>query len=115
MKIKIYHNNKCSKSRFALQILNNNNYEIEVINYLINPPSLEELTSLLSLLNMNAIDLVRKKEQLYLESYKEGNYTNDEWLEILNKNPILIERPIIIKGKKAIIARDEKIILEFIK
>ncbi|WP_018343372.1 arsenate reductase (glutaredoxin) [Cytophaga aurantiaca] len=105
--ITIYHNPRCQKSRTALQHIQTVDKDIKVVEYLKNPPSAKELKEVLELLQLKPLDIVRKKEQLFIDEYKDGSYTDTQWLKILVENPILIERPIIIKGDKAIIARDE--------
>jgi arsenate reductase (glutaredoxin) len=105
--IKIYHNPRCQKSRIALKYLEESGEQVKIIEYLKDTPSLKELKDVLGLLKLKPIDIVRKKEALYIDTFKNKSYTDAEWLKILVENPILIERPIIVKGSKAIIARDE--------
>lgn len=106
--ITIYHNPRCQKSRTALQYIQSLDTGIRIVDYLKNPPSVDELEEILTLLKLKPIDIVRKKEPLFINEYKNGSYTHKQWLEILADNPILIERPILIKGTKAIIARDDE-------
>jgi arsenate reductase len=103
--ITIYHNPRCSKSRETLDLLKENKEEVKVIEYLKTPPSKEELEKILSKLGIAAEELVRKGEDLYKEKYKNKDFSNEEWIKILVKNPSLIERPIVVKGDKAIIGR----------
>lgn len=105
--ITIYHNPRCQKSRMALQHIESIDTDIKIVEYLKNPPSVKELKEVLELLQLKPLDIVRKKEPLYSSDYKNGSYTDAQWLKILVENPILIERPIVIKGGKAVIARDE--------
>lgn len=105
--ITIYHNPRCQKSRTALAHLEAKGEKIKVVEYLKNTPSEKELKELLSLLKLKPIDIVRKKESVYIEKYKNGNYTDSEWIKILVENPVLIERPIVVKDNSACIARDE--------
>jgi arsenate reductase len=114
-KVTILHNNRCSKSRCALQILQEENCEIEVIDYLKNTPSKKEIKTILDKLGLNAIDIVRKKEPIFIEKFKNKTFTNTEWIQILTEYPILIERPIVIDGYKAVIARPPEVILELLK
>ena len=102
--MKIYHNAHCSKSRECLAFLKEEEYPIEIIDYLKNPPSVEELKELLRKLAIKPIDLVRKKEAIWKEV---GNDTlsDEQIIALLHQYPKLIERPIIINGDKAIIAR----------
>lgn len=111
----ILHNNRCSKSRCALNILEENKIKFKVVEYLKETPSEEEIAKLLMKLGLNAIDIVRKKEKIFQEKYRDMDLSNTELIHILHTHPELIERPILINGDKAIIARDELKIKEFIK
>jgi arsenate reductase len=103
--ITIYHNNKCSKSRTALGVLENSGKEFEVVNYLQDTPSVEELTAIVKKLGITAKDLVRKTESVYTEKYKGKDLSEEEWISAMVENPILIERPIVVSGDKAVIGR----------
>lgn len=105
--ITIYHNPRCQKSRTALQHIQTLDKDIKIVEYLKDTPSAKELKEVLELLQLKPLDIVRKKEQLFIDEYKDGSYTDAQWLKILVENPILIERPIVIKDGKAVIARDE--------
>jgi arsenate reductase len=111
----IYHNARCSKSRDVCTILEKKKVKVKTVEYMHTPPTEEELKELLKMLGMKASELVRTKEPLYEEKYKDKKITQARWLKILVKNPILIERPIIVKGKKAIIGRPPERVLEFLK
>jgi arsenate reductase len=112
--IQLFHNSRCSKSRQCLSLLENSGKKFEIIKYLENPPSIAELTELISKLGINPIDLVRKKEKLWIEEFKNKGLSAKELIEIMVKNPILIERPIVIKGDKAVVARPLEKALEII-
>ena len=112
--IQIYHNSRCSKSRQCLSLIENSGKKFEVIKYLENPPTISELTNLISKLGIEPIDLVRKKEKLWIENYKNKVLSSNELIEIMSKNPILIERPIVIKGNKDVVARPIEKSLEII-
>ena len=103
--IQIYHNSRCSKSRQCLSLIENSGKKFEVIKYLENPPTSTELTEIISKLELDPIDLVRKKEKIWVEEFKNKVLSPKEIIEIMAKNPILIERPIVINGSKAIVAR----------
>jgi len=105
--ITIYHNSRCQKSRTALSYLENTGKEITIIEYLKTPPSQTQLKHILQLLGIKAFDLVRKKEELYKNQFSNKQYTEKQWIKILSENPVLIERPIIITDKMAVIGRDE--------
>ncbi|TDG36024.1 arsenate reductase (glutaredoxin) [Pedobacter changchengzhani] len=103
--IQIFHNNRCSKSRCAVVELEKSGQPFEVINYLETPPTETELIAILKKLNFKPVDLIRKTEKVYIEKYKNKSLSDNEWIEVMITNPILIERPIVIDGDKAIIAR----------
>jgi len=111
----IYHNPRCGKSREALGLLEKNNCELEIREYLKKPPTQKELKELLAKLGCKAFDIVRKKEPLFIEKYLEKKFTEPQWIKILSENPILIERPIVIDGNKAIVGRPPVLVLEFVK
>jgi arsenate reductase len=103
--IQIWHNNRCGKSRSALQILQEKGLPFEVKNYLENPPTEAEIEQVLKKAGIKAHDLIRTGESLYKEKFKGKNHTEKEWINILSENPILIERPIVLCGNKAVVAR----------
>ena len=110
----IYHNGQCSKSRGALEILIEQGIPYTVRWYLTDPLNITELKALLKKLKMKPSELVRKSEDLYKEQYKDKQISEKEWYAILKKHPQLIERPILEKGDKAIIARPPERVFEFI-
>ncbi len=104
--VRIFHNPKCSKCRLTMDILNDKGVNTSVVEYLKTPPNSEELTEILDLLGIEPRELMRKHET----PYKENNLDNaelsrDQLIQAMIDNPILIERPIIINGKKATIGR----------
>ena len=103
--IQIYHNSRCSKSRQCLKLLENSDVEFVIIKYLENPPTFQQLEAIIEKLEINPIEIVRKKEKLWIEKFKNKTFTPNELIEIMVSNPILIERPIVINGNKAVIAR----------
>ena len=113
--ILIYHNPRCSKSREALSLLEAENCTLTVKEYLKTPISKKELKDLLMKLGISASDLVRKKEKLFLEKFKNKNFTEDEWQQILIENPVLIERPMVVDGYKAIVGRPPELVLDLLK
>ena len=86
----------------------------EVINYLEQPPSKEELEAIIQKLGVDAVDIVRKGEAIYLEKYQEKNLSEKEWIQAMVTHPILIERPIIVKGDKAVIGRPPENVLKLL-
>ncbi|MBF4518161.1 arsenate reductase (glutaredoxin) [Flavobacterium sp. ANB] len=104
--IQIYHNPRCGKSRNCLAFLDQSNQEYEIISYLTETPSFEELKALLLKLDLQPIELVRTKEKIWIENFKGKTLSDDEIVKAMVENPILIERPIVTKDGKAIIGRD---------
>tara|TARA_B100000963_G_C22575095_1_gene648015 strand:- start:752 stop:1093 length:342 start_codon:yes stop_codon:yes gene_type:complete len=113
--MKIYHNPRCKKSRDTLAILEEKNIEKEIILYLKNPPGSKELTKILDLLKMTPLELIRKEEKIFKEKIKGQKFTNDDYIEMMCKFPILIQRPIIIKNGRAVIGRPPIKVLDLLK
>ena len=111
---KIYHNPRCRKSREALHILRETGHEPEIIEYLVNPPSEEELTDLLKKMNLSPKEIIRKGEDIFKSEFKGKEYTDVEWVRILVDHPKLIERPIVVHREKAILGRPPERVLEII-
>ena len=109
--MKIYHNPRCSKSRQTLELIIKAGKKVEVIEYLQVTPTHEELKSILTKLGISPEQLLRKNEALYKEKFKEKSFSDDEWIQIMIENPKLIERPIVIDGKKAVLGRPPENVL----
>ena len=103
--MKIYHNPRCSKSRQGLAILNDSKVDFEIIEYLKTPPSEKEIKDILSKLQMEPINLVRKNEAIWKENYKGKELSNDQIIKAMAENPKLIERPIVIHNNEAVLGR----------
>ena len=104
--MKIYHNPRCSKSRQSLALILEAGIDVEVIEYLKTPPTVAELTEVISLLGVPAESIVRKKEALCQElGLSEQTLSEQQWIETLCENPKLIERPIVVSDKQAVIGR----------
>ncbi len=103
--IKIYHNPRCRKSREGLTILQESGREFQIIEYLKETPSFEELSSVISLLDIAPMDLIRKNEAIWKENYKGKELSDDELIRAMIENPKLIERPIVVHNQKAIVGR----------
>ena len=101
----IYHNPRCRKSRETLQLIREAAVEPEVVEYLKEPLDKKGLKKILSKLNIEAEKLVRKNEKEFKENYKGKNLSEDDYLEMMLKYPKLMERPIVVKGEKAVIGR----------
>ena len=112
--MKIYHNPRCSKSRQTLKILTDNGIEPEILEYLIDVPTIEELKTVLKKLGLAPIQILRKGEAIFKEKYKGQDLSDDQWLAAMVENPKLIERPIVINGNKAVLGRPPENVLELI-
>ena len=112
--ISIWHNPRCSKSREAMGILEENGCEAEVVKYLETKPDAQEITKILSMLGLNARDLMRTKEDIYKELNLKEEQDEAKLIQAMAENQKLIERPIIVKNGKAIIGRPTSIIVDFI-
>ena len=112
---KIFHNSRCSKSRQALRILQDNNCDIEVINYLEIDLDVSLIKDVLKKLSLKPRDILRTSEQDYKDNnLKEDDLSENDLIEYMIKYPKLIERPIVIKGHKAVLGRPPENILELI-
>ncbi|APC97525.1 arsenate reductase (glutaredoxin) [Francisella frigiditurris] len=112
--MKIYHNPKCSKSRQAKQALDESNINYDVRLYLEDPLKEEELKKLLIKLDLSIKDIIRTKEDIWKENFKDKNYTQEELIKIVADNPKLLERPIIEHSNKAVVARSDDKIAEIL-
>lgn len=111
----IYHNPRCSKSRQTLKLLQDRGIEPRVVQYLKEPPDEDELACILGMLEMDPIDLMRKGEDEYEELKVEEKKNNHKaLLKLMVQNPILIERPIVVKGNKARIGRPPERVVEIL-
>jgi arsenate reductase len=112
--IKIWHNPRCSKSRDSFNLLEEKGIDAEVVKYLENIPTKEELTELLTMLDMTARELMRTKEDVYKELNLKDETSEEALIEAMVANPKLIERPIVIRGNKAVIGRPIEKVIELI-
>jgi arsenate reductase len=114
--LKVYFKSTCSTCKTAVGLLKENTDEdIELYEYSKEAPTQKEIKELLKMLGLKAEQIVRKKESIYKEKFEGKKISNTEWIKILNKYPILIERPIVIKDGKAIIGRPPERILDILK
>jgi len=111
----LYFNPECSKCNEALDLLKGNSCEVEIRNYLSQPLSIAELKEVVSKLGCRVTDIIRTKEPLYIEKFGDKNLTDEDWFKILSEHPVLIERPILISGSKAIIGRPPKLVLDLVR
>lgn len=111
----IYHNPRCSKSRQTLEILRRSGVEPTVVEYLNNPPTVERLSKIIGWLGIKPRDLLRKKEDAYKENNLSDKKLSDEEIVMaMVKNPVLIERPIVIIGNKAVLGRPPENVLDIL-
>jgi len=113
MSVTIYHNPRCSKSRQTLELLNENNVQPKIIEYLTEAPSAEELRRILSMLRMSPRDLMRTKEAAEA-GLDDPTLSDDALIDGMAKHPAVIERPIVVAGDKAAIGRPPESVLEIL-
>ena len=101
----IYHNPKCTKSRATLALLQEHGIEPKVMEYLKTPPTAAELKSVIGKLGISPEQLVRKGEEIYKTDYAGKKLNDAQWIEAMVSHPILIERPIVVTGNRAVIGR----------
>ncbi len=116
MKVTIYHNPRCSKSRQTLALLEEHDIDIEIIEYFKTPLDQKKLKNIIKLLNIPAADLLRKKESTFEESGIANKLDDEEAvIQAMIDNPVLIERPIVIANNKAAIGRPPENVLDILK
>jgi arsenate reductase len=108
----IYHNPRCSKSRQTLSLLEEHGIEPKIVLYLDNPPSTSQMGALLKKLDLSARDLLRKSEDEYKANQLDNPKLSDKHIiETMVKHPKLIERPIVVKGERAVLGRPPENVL----
>jgi len=112
--IVIYHNPRCSKSRQALEILREHKIELHVIEYLKNPPDAKTLKELLKKLRLRARDIVRDGEDEFAVLQIPNDASDEEWIAAIVKHPILLQRPVVIRGNQAVIGRPPEKVMELL-
>lgn len=112
--LRIYYNPRCSKCRDAATLVAEHGYTTELIKYLETPPTEDELRDLLIKLDMKPEELVRKGEAIYKEQYAGQHLSDAEWIQAMLAHPVLIERPIVVRGNKAVVARPADKVLSLI-
>ncbi len=113
--ITIYHNPRCSKSRQTLQLLRDRGVEPRIVEYLEDPPDAPALAELIRKLGIDAIDLVRRRETPFKDLGLASKQDDaDALIAAMVEHPVLIERPIVVKGKKARIGRPPENVLEIL-
>lgn len=112
--LKIYHNPRCQKSRETLKLIQESGAPCTIVDYLNDRLTAQELQAVLKKLGMPAESLVRKSEQLFKDEFKGKAFSEAEWIQIMAEHPKLIERPIVIKGDKAVLGRPPENVLKLL-
>jgi len=108
----LFHNPHCGKSRDALRLLQDAGIGVEIVEYLKTPPGAAQLEDILNKLGMKPEQLLRKGEAIYKERYAGRTLGDAEWIAAMVEHPILIERPIFVKGDRAVVGRPPERVLE---
>ena len=111
----IYHNPRCTKSRATLELLRENGVEPEIVEYLKTPPTAAQLKEILVKLGIGPEALLRKGEPVYKEQYAGRTLSDAQWIAAMVKHPVLIERPIVISGKRAVLGRPPENVKDLLK
>ena len=115
MSVTIFHNPRCSKSRQTLSLIQEKNIDINIIEYLKTPPDISQLKQILKQLGYEPRQLMRKSEQIYKDlDLGNENKTAEDLIIAMTRNPILIERPIVLSGEKAAIGRPPESVLNIL-
>ena len=101
----IYHNPACSKSRETLALIKASGVEPRIVEYLKNPPSEAELSAIVRKLGIKPLELVRRNEQIFKNNYAGRKLGDKEWIKAMIEHPILMQRPIVVRGEAAVIGR----------
>tara|TARA_B100000900_G_scaffold399280_1_gene401651 strand:+ start:99 stop:437 length:339 start_codon:yes stop_codon:yes gene_type:complete len=112
--MKIYHNPRCTKSRQTLALLQENGVDLQVVEYLKDLLTIEDLSELIGFLGIEPLALVRKNEAVWKEQFKGKKLSDKEVIKAMVENPKLIERPIVVKQKKAVLGRPPENVLKLI-
>jgi arsenate reductase len=112
--IQIYHNPRCSKSRQGVTFLKEKNLPYEEVRYLDQGLTTDELKGLLKKLNCSAMELIRTNEAVWKSEYKDKEMGEEQLIKAMASNPRLVERPVVVNGEKAVVARPTERINEII-
>ena len=113
--LRIYHNPRCSNSRGACALLAEQGLIPEVVDYLKDPPTLGTLRELVGMLGLKPLDVIRQGEAVFKEHYAGRTLSDEAWLEALAAHPVLLQRPIVVMGGRAIVARPPEKLLEWLQ
>lgn len=110
----IYHNPRCGKSRETLALLREHGIEPQVIEYLQQPPTKAQLKSIVAKLGIKPEALLRKGEEIYKTKYAGRTLSDAQWIDAMVNDPILIERPIVVSGERAVLGRPPQNVLQLV-
>lgn len=113
--VKIYHNPKCSKSRATLALLQERGLTPRIVEYLKSPPAAAELQAIVAMLGIRPEELVRKGEEIYKARYAGKTLSDEQWIAAMVRDPILIERPIVVLEDRAVIGRPPETVLALLE
>lgn len=112
---KIYHNPRCSKSRATLQLLRDRGFDPEVVEYLKEPPTPDELDRILQMLAIEPRDLARRQEHAYEQAdLSDPGLSRSEIIRRMVANPVVIERPVVVHGSRAAVGRPPEAVLKIL-
>ena len=112
-KTTIYHNPRCGTSRNTLELIKNAGKEVEIIEYLKTPPTKETLKQLVDDSGLAIRDFMRQKEPIYQENdLNNAKWTDDELLDWMVKEPILMNRPVVLTENRTRLCRPKEVLFE---
>lgn len=111
----IYHNPACTKSRQTLELIRTSGHEPKVVEYLKTPPSEAELSAIVRKLGIKPLELIRRNEQVFKDKFAGKTLDDKAWIKAMVANPILIERPIVVRGTAAAIGRPPQNVEKLLK
>jgi arsenate reductase (glutaredoxin) len=114
-KVTVYHNPRCGKSRATLALIAEHGVDPVIVEYLKTPPDAAELEGIIGKLGIRAEQLVRKGEEIYTSKYAGRELSEAAWIAAMVKHPILIERPIVVKGNRAVLGRPPENVLQLLE
>lgn len=115
MAVTIYHNPRCSKSRETLELIRSKGIEPEIVLYLETPPDADTMDHLLTLMGKEPRDAMRTKEAPYRElGLSDPGTTREALIEAMVNHPVLIERPIVVNGRRAALGRPPEAVLDIL-
>lgn len=112
--VRIYYNPRCSTCRNTVALVQEKGYNTDLVEYLAAPLNKTELSDLLKKLALKPRELIRSSEEIFKEKYSGRTLSDDEWLDAMVAHPVLMQRPVVVRGNKAIIARPPETVLTLI-